>query len=32
VKVTYQFDPLLGYFNSMLSVPLSSTSEGVITF
>jgi Flp pilus assembly protein TadG len=32
VSVTYPFTPLLGYFNSMLSVSLSSTSEGVITF
>jgi Flp pilus assembly protein TadG len=32
VKVTYPFAPLLGYFNSMLSVNLSSTSEGVITY
>jgi Flp pilus assembly protein TadG len=32
VKVTYPFTPLLGYFNSMLSVNLSSTSEGVITY
>jgi hypothetical protein len=32
VNVTYPFDPLLGYFNTMLSVNLSSTSEGVITY
>lgn len=32
VKVTYPFTPLLGYFNSMLSVTLSSTSEGIITY
>jgi Flp pilus assembly protein TadG len=32
VKVSYPFAPLLGYFNSMLSVTLSSTSEGVITY
>ena len=32
VKVSYPFTPLLGYFNSMLSVTLSSTSEGVITY
>jgi Flp pilus assembly protein TadG len=32
VTVSYPFTPLLGYFNSMLSVSLSSTSEGVITF
>lgn len=32
VQVTYPFTPLLGYFNSMLSVNLSSTSEGVITY
>lgn len=32
VKVSYPFTPLLGYFNSALSVTLSSTSEGVITY
>jgi Flp pilus assembly protein TadG len=32
VNVTYPFSPLLGYFNAMLSVNLSSTSEGVITY
>ena len=32
VTVTYAFTPMLGYFNSMLSMTLSSTSEGVITF
>jgi Flp pilus assembly protein TadG len=32
VNVTYPFTPLLGYFNAMLSVNLSSTSEGVITY
>jgi Flp pilus assembly protein TadG len=32
VQVTYPFAPLLGYFNGMLSVNLSSTSEGVITY
>ncbi|HEX6773505.1 MAG TPA: TadE/TadG family type IV pilus assembly protein [Acidobacteriaceae bacterium] len=32
VKVSYPFTPLLGYFNSMLSVTLSSTSEGAITY
>lgn len=32
VTVSYPFTPLLGYFNSMLSVSLSSTSEGVITY
>ena len=32
VAVSYPFTPLLGYFNSLLSVSLSSTSEGVITF
>jgi Flp pilus assembly protein TadG len=32
VKVTYPFAPLLGYFNPMLSMTLSSTSKGVITF
>jgi Flp pilus assembly protein TadG len=32
VKVTYPFAPLLGYFNPMLSMTLSSTSKGVITY
>ncbi len=32
VQVSYPFTPLLGYFNSALSVSLSSTSEGVITY
>jgi Flp pilus assembly protein TadG len=32
VQVTYPFTPLLGYFNPVLSVNLSSTSEGVITY
>lgn len=32
VQVSYPFTPLLGYFNGMLSVTLSSTSEGVITY
>jgi Flp pilus assembly protein TadG len=32
VAVSYAFNPLLGYYNSMLSMRLNSTSEGVITF
>ncbi len=32
VTVTYPYDPLVGYFNSMLSKTLGSTSQGVITF
>ncbi|MFL6428790.1 MAG: TadE family protein [Acidobacteriaceae bacterium] len=32
VKVTYPFTPLLSYFNPMLSMTLSSTSKGAITF
>lgn len=32
VTVTYPYDPLVGYFNSMLSTTMGSTSEGVITF
>ena len=32
VKVTYPYDPLVGYFNSSLGVSLGSSSEGVITF
>ena len=32
VAIAYPFTPLLGYYNSMLSMTLNSTSEGVITF
>lgn len=33
VTVTYPYDPLIGYFNSILgTATLGSTSEGVITF
>jgi Flp pilus assembly protein TadG len=32
VSVSYVYDPLLGYFSSILNKTLSSTSEGVITF
>ncbi|HTF63614.1 MAG TPA: TadE/TadG family type IV pilus assembly protein [Edaphobacter sp.] len=32
VTVTYPYDPLVTYFNSLLNVTLGSTSEGVITF
>lgn len=32
VTVTYPYDPLVIFFNSMLSTTMGSTSEGVITF
>jgi Flp pilus assembly protein TadG len=32
VTVTYTYDPLLGYFSTILNKTLGSTSEGVITF
>lgn len=32
VKVAYTYRPLLSYFDSLLSVRLGSTSQGVITF
>jgi Flp pilus assembly protein TadG len=32
VTVAYPYDPLVTYFNSMLSTTLSSTSQGVIAF
>lgn len=32
VTVSYPYDPLIPYFNAMLSQTLSSTSEGVITY
>lgn len=32
VTVSYIYDPLIAYFNSILSTTLGSTSEGVITF
>lgn len=32
VTVTYPYDPLVRYFNSMLSTTLGSTSQGAITF
>jgi Flp pilus assembly protein TadG len=32
VTVSYPYDPLVKYFNSLLGDTLSSTSEGVITF
>jgi Flp pilus assembly protein TadG len=32
VTATYTYNPLIGYFNSMLSKSLSSTSEGIIVF
>lgn len=32
VSVQYPYDPLVGFFNTLLSTNLSSTSEGIITF
>jgi Flp pilus assembly protein TadG len=32
VTVTYPYDPLVRYFNSLLATTMGSTSEGVITF
>jgi Flp pilus assembly protein TadG len=32
VTVTYPYDPLVTYFNSMLSTTMASTSQGVIAF
>jgi Flp pilus assembly protein TadG len=32
VKVVYTYSPMFGYFSSLLSVQLGSTSQGVITF
>lgn len=32
VTVTYPYDPMIGYFTSVLSKDLSSTSEGIIEF
>lgn len=32
VKVVYTYDPLIPFFNTLLNVPLGSTSQGVITF
>jgi Flp pilus assembly protein TadG len=32
VTVSYTYDPLVGYFSSILNRTLSSTSEGVITY
>ena len=32
VSATYVYDPLVGYFRTMLSRSLSSTSQGVIVF
>ena len=32
VTVSYTYDPLIPYFNSLLSTGMGSTSEGVITF
>jgi hypothetical protein len=30
--VTYPYDPLVTFFNSLLNQTIGSTSEGVITF
>jgi Flp pilus assembly protein TadG len=32
VTVSYPYDPLLGYFGSILNKTLSSTSQGIITY
>ena len=32
VQVSYTYDPLVTYYNPLLSVTLSSTSEGIIVF
>jgi len=32
VKVMYPYDPLIGFFNSMLGTTMGTISEGVITF
>jgi Flp pilus assembly protein TadG len=32
VTVTYPYDPLVRYFNSLLATTMGSTSQGVITF
>jgi len=32
VKVTYVYDPFVGFFSSILNTTLGSTSEGVISF
>jgi Flp pilus assembly protein TadG len=32
VTVSYPYDPLVTFFNSMLSTTMGSTSEGIITF
>jgi Flp pilus assembly protein TadG len=32
VTVSYTYDPLIAYFNTILGTTLGSTSEGVITF
>ena len=32
VSVSYQYDPMVGYFSSILNKTMGSTSEGVITF
>lgn len=32
VTVTYPYDPLVTFFNSMLSTTMGSTTQGVITF
>jgi len=32
VAVSYTYDPLVGYFNAMLSTTMGSTSQGIITY
>lgn len=32
VKVMYPYDPLMGFFNSMLGTTMGTVSEGVVTF
>jgi Flp pilus assembly protein TadG len=32
VTASYTYDPLVGYFNAMLSTTMGSTSQGVITY
>ncbi|HVJ07455.1 MAG TPA: TadE/TadG family type IV pilus assembly protein [Acidisarcina sp.] len=32
VKVTYPYDPLVSFFNTMLSTTMGSISKGIITF
>jgi len=32
VKVTYLYDPMIGFFSSMLGTTMGTVSEGVVTF